>query len=138
MEAEIGNLRAQLTQSQNHVATLGQALDTLRNESSAAVARLEAAVTRLQAGGGQGEAPRRQKLLNLKNFQPKLYTGRDDDNFKEWTKSMLGYCNAQRKGYRAAMEWSEMSKEPIKDEDLGVLHWDEIDAANNELYVTCA
>ena len=138
MEQQLANIQVELTQSQQHVARLGAALDTLRNESSTAVANLRAqleAQTRAEDrhvdGGGKGK-----KLIHTKTLEPKKFAGKDEEDYKEWAKSIKNFLNAQTRGFRKILEWAEECTTAVDADDIELLVWDGVNVvdANEALY----
>ncbi len=121
----------QLTQSQGHIERLGGEMDKLRSESSAAIAELRGQLATAKA------EPRGEKVLNLvnsKSFEPKIFTGGHNENFRSWAKTVKNFCNSQRHGFRQALEWAEREKDQIDQNDLDMLSWPHVNAANTTLY----
>ncbi len=121
----------QLTQSQGHIERLGSEMDKLRSESSAAIADLRGQLATAKA------EPRGEKVLNLvnsKSFEPKIFTGAHDENFRSWAKTVNNFRNSQRHGFRQALEWAEREKDQIDQNDLDMLSWPHVNAANTTLY----
>ena len=103
-------VHAALTSSQDQVATLSTAIDSLRAESSNAVAELRnllaveqqrgAALTaRLaQDRGGHREGGRPVSFVNTKVFDGGQFSGAKGDNFRTWSKKAKVFCNALSRG----------------------------------------
>ena len=106
-QEQVANFQAQLLQSQDHTARLSEALETLRSESSDAVAevrrQLAAAEVKLHAMG-TSTSNRKESLLDLKEFHPKIFAGKDSDNVKPWAKRVRSYCNGRKKGSTVALD----------------------------------
>ena len=131
MEQQLAALQLELTQSQQHTARLGAALDALRNESSTAIADLrgllaEQARGRAVAVDGDGDDRRGKgrKIITVKNLEPKKFAGKDDEDFKEWSKSVKNFLNSQTRGFRKVLEWAEERTTPIDEDDVDLLTWD--------------
>ena len=155
-QEQVNALQAALLTSQEHVSGLARQLDqlradatataegtsvqlqTLRTESSDAVANLRAQVAELEAagkGGGDGKHEHSgNRLLNLKEFEPTVFAGKDGDNVKAWQKQVRQYCNAKQKGFKVALEWAEAQPTEITNDDLLGTDWAPAGTANEELF----
>ena len=136
-QEQVNALQQALLSSQEQVMGLSQQLDQLRAdatataestsaqlqglraESSDAVANLRGQVAVLeQAGRGGDGKSRGNRLINLKHFEPKVFSGKDGDPVKPWQKQVRNYCNAKEKGFRVALGWAEAQPETITNDDL--------------------
>ena len=112
-------------------AELEIALAVLRRESEAAVMNLQ---HHMQSMDGASRRGGYSGLLNLKHFEPKVFAGKDNEDIKPWAKKMRAYCNAKKAGYKVAMEWAEVQKEKITDNDLDLMQWEHAARADSELH----
>ena len=120
-----------LNAAKSDKAELDIALAVLRRDSESAVATLQ---RNIQESGGRRDGQSTSGLLNLKHFEPKTFGGKDSEDVKPWAKRMRSYCNAKRPGYKIAMEWAELQKEPVTTEDLELMEWEYAVRADTELY----
>ena len=130
LSQQLDQLRADATAT---AAGTSAQLDTLRQESSNAVANLRAQVSELETGRDKKDN-KGNKLINLKNFEPKIFSGKDGDPVKPWQKQIRNYCNAKQKGFRVALEWAEMQTDTITNDDLLGTDWAPAELANEELF----
>ncbi len=154
-QEQVTALNQALTQSQDHTAQLSQQIDQIKADSITALKLAEAnkkelvdvidrlrqeAVnsanelqTRVQAmenvRGG-----RSQGLIDAKTFDPKIFSGKDDENIKTWAKRVRAYCNARKRGFRTILEWAEQQNTPIDDADLTSLQWEPALESDGEFY----
>ncbi len=154
-QEQVTALNQALTQSQDHTAQLSQQIDQIKADSITALKLAEAnkkelvdvidrlrqeAVnsanelqTRVQAmenvRGG-----RSQGLIDAKTFDPKIFSGKDDENIKNWAKRVRAYCNARKRGFRTILEWAEQQNTPIDDADLTSLQWEPALESDGEFY----
>jgi len=154
-QEQLNALQAALVNSQEQVLSLSQQLDqlradatataqgttaqleTLRQESSEAVSNLRGQVALLEQAGRGGDRDGKNKgnrLINLKHFEPKVFSGKDGDPVKPWQKQVRAYCNAKEKGFRVALEWAEAQPENITNDDLLGTDWAPAETANEELF----
>ena len=132
LSQQLDQLRADATATAQ--ATEAQ-LQGLRTESSDAVANLRGQVALLEQVGRVGEREGKgNKLINLKHFEPKIFSGNDGDPVKPWQKQVRQYCNAKQKGFRIALEWAEAQPDVITNDDLMGTDWAPAETANEELY----
>ena len=118
LSQQLDQLRADATATAQ--GTTSQ-LELLRAESSDAVANLRAQVAELEAGKGSGGGKHEHggnRLLNLKEFEPTVFSGKDGGNVKVWQKQVRQHCNAKQKGFKTALEWAEAQPTEITNADL--------------------
>ena len=146
-QEQILHLNMQLEQTKEHLTRISNALDALRSESSDAVSDLRressdavadirrqlanAEAKIFQAGKG---IEKKIGLVNLKNFEPRVFAGKESENIKTWARRIKGYCNGKTKGFKTALEWAEIQTMPIDDDDLLTMNWEPAVEANDELY----
>ena len=97
------------------------------------MANLRGQVAQLEQGGRDGKS-KGNRLINLKHFEPKVFSGKDGDPIKPWQKQVRNYCNANEKGFRVALEWAEAQPEAITNDDLLGTDWAPAETANEELF----
>jgi hypothetical protein len=138
LSQQLDQLRADATAT---AANTTEQLRVLREESSGAVGDLRTQVAALgggkgSGGGGDREDRRGNRLINVKHFEPKIFTGKTggDVGIKAWQKSVRSYCNARQKGFRVALAWAEAQPDAISVEDLIGTDWAPAEEANEELY----
>ena len=153
-QEQMNALQAALVNSQEQVLDLSRQLDQLRAdatataqstevqlqglraESSDAVANLRGQVAALeQAGRGDRDGKSKgNRLINLKHFEPKVFSGKDGDPVKPWQKQVRNYCNAKEKGFRVALEWAEAQPQGITNDDLLGTDWAPAETVIEELF----
>ena len=72
-------------------------------------------------------------LLDLKVMQPEMFKGRRLDAFKPWAWKLKAYCNANRHGFRKAVDGAEPQAQKIT--DLLGMNWDHAIMADAKLHV---
>ena len=115
--AEIQVLRAQLTGQQQQSATLSQALDTVRAEAGNALRELRdtlageqqrasALQRRLDDHDGRDASGRARDwgLVKLSEFTGGKFAGARSESWKTWSKQAKIHFNAQKSGFRRALE----------------------------------
>ena len=123
-------VNATLASSQQQVATLSGAIDSLRAESSNAVAELRALLAAEQQRGQARDAQlldrrtRDVSFVNVKTFDGGQFAGGKSENFRAWAKKVKVFCNAQSKGFRKALEVAEKQETPVDIEALNLRGWD--------------
>ena len=130
LSQQLDQLRADATATAQGTT---QQLENLRRESPEAVANLRGQVAQLEQGGRDGKS-KGNRLINLKHFEPKVFSGKDGDPIKPWQKQVRNYCNANEKGFRVALEWAEAQPEAITNDDLLGTDWAPAETANEELF----
>ena len=148
-EAAFLALQQRLSQSEGHTQQLSEALDALRRDSQNAVSGLEAQLAQSRAELRQQveaarvemhqqhrhrEPERQWSLAVPKNHEPKTFSGGNNEDYKAWAKKMKKYCNAIKDGMSKLLEWAEIQKEPIKNDDQEVTEWEHGVAANTKLH----
>ena len=140
---QLAAVNAALTSSQQQVATLSGAIDSLRAESSNAVAELRALLAAEQQRGQahsaalQGGLDRRARdvqFVNVKTFDGGQFAGGKGENFRTWAKKVKVFCNAQSKGFRKALEVAEKQETSVDIEALNLRGWDEAVDADNKFH----
>ena len=131
-------VNAALRSSEQQVATLSRAIDSVRAEASSAVAELRQLLAveqqRIRDVGPQDRGERARSLVNTKTFEGGTFTGAKGDNFRAWTKKVRIYANAQLKGFKKALEHVEKQEQPVEVADLLTLGWNEAVDADSKLY----
>ena len=106
-QEQVDAINMALNSSQEQVATLSRAIDSVRAEASNAVGDLRnvlaAEQQRGQALAAQMESRterggRPVSFVNIKNFDGGQFTGLKGENFRAWSKKAKIYCNALRRG----------------------------------------
>ena len=129
-----------LRSSQEQVATLSRAVDSVRAEASGAVQELRAALATEQQRVQQlmqngGDRPERQRsLVNTKTFEGGVFIGAKTENFRAWAKKVKIYCNAQSKGFKKAMELAEKQDSSVDASDIQNFGWNEAVDADSKLH----
>ena len=115
-----------LEESQAHIATLAQQMETMKNqfaqERAAAENMMQTMREQMSRMEHRATGDDSHTFLNLKTMQVKTYAGEENDNIKPWTKTVTSYLNAKHKGMREALKWAKNCKAPI--EDLSTMGWD--------------
>ena len=136
VEQQVAALQTELAQSQQHVARLAAAIDALRNESSQAVSDLRRQLVLAQQVDPREDqrAGKGKKIINIKNFEPKSFGGKDEENYKEWAKSVKNFLNVQQRGFRKVLESAEEQTKPIDADDVELMSWENAAEADEALY----
>ena len=146
VEQQLVAVNVQLLASQEHVGTLSAAIDAVRKEASDAVLELRnAAVAEQQRTAQLSEALARQTtqgrafdfelhLVNTKDFAGGKFGGGKTESFKVWAEKVRIFCNAQRSGFRKALESVELNEDvPVSQSTLAGMIWEHADTANQKL-----
>ena len=102
----------QLDGSAEQTRMLFLARDTLRQESSNAIAELRRLLAEEQqrnsrGGGNGGKFEKEFCFVNTKTFEGGKFSGAKTKNYKAWAKRAKVFCSAQCRGFRRAMETAE-------------------------------
>ena len=132
-----------LSSSQEQVATLSRAIDSVRAEASNAVGDLRnllaAEQQRGQALAAQMESRterggRPVSFVNIKNFDGGQFTGLKGENFRAWSKKAKIYCNALGRGFKKALELAEQHEGSVDIDTLQLTGWAAAVEADARLY----
>jgi hypothetical protein len=128
----MGQLQAQLEQSNAHVTTLSAQLETLRSASDHSITELRASLQTVT--NMQKDKKKKMKLGGLKNLEPGSFDGRKDESYKAWAKSVKSYCEHDTEGFREALEWAENEAAVIDADTVELMSWEHAQTANKQLY----
>ena len=145
--AEIQVLRAQLTGQQQQSATLSQALDTVRAEAGNALRELRdtlageqqrasALQRRLDDHDGRDASGRARDwgLVKLSEFTGGKFAGARSESWKTWSKQAKIHFNAQKSGFRRALEAIEEKPDtPVDAHTLEDMNWEHAVSASGKL-----
>ena len=82
----------------------------------------------------QNNGESRLRLVDVKSMAPKGFAGAAGEGFKDWTKKVRAYCNANLPGYRSFLGWIEGQHAPITQQLLNTIDWKHRDSAASALY----
>ena len=134
-----------LTSSQEQVATLSRAIDSVRAEASGAVLELrnllaveqqrgQTLTTRLEQGHGGDRGARPVSFVNTKVFDGGTFSGLKGENFRMWSKKAKIFCNVLSRGFKKALELAETQETAVDVHALQLPGWDEAVEADAKLY----
>ena len=141
-QEQMAAVHAALTSSQEQVATLSSAIDSVRAEASNAVLELRnllaaeqqrgaAVAARLDRGRDTG---RPVSFVNTKVFDGGTFAGTKGENFRTWSKKAKVFCNALSRGFKQALELAEQSEGTVDVNGLNLNRWDEAVDADSKLF----
>ena len=147
MEQQITAINMQLQASQEQVTTLSKAVDSVRQEASDAVLGLRAQLAHEQAttqqlqdalarhpGSGGGGSSREMSAVNTKEFSGGKFSGAKNENFKVWSRKVRIFCNAQKHGFRKALEGLENNEEvEVNARVINEMAWEHAQTADAKL-----
>ena len=133
-QEQVDAINMALNSSQEQVATLSRAIDSLRAESSNAVADLrnmlaaeqqrgQAMAAQMEAGRGDRGGSRPINFVNVKTFDGGHFTGLKGENYRAWSKKAKIYCNVLSRGFKRALELAEQQEGSVDIEALQLTGW---------------
>ena len=131
VEPSILAFNLQLTEANAQIGLMSLALDTLRNDSVAAVQDLR---RQLAAATPVVSKAKEVNFINTKVFEGGKYTGGIKESVKTWAKKIKIYFNSQHRGMRQALELSEDAITKVAVGDLKLQDWQFVVEANEKLY----
>ena len=142
-------VQMQLASSEQQVATLSTAIDSVRKEASDAVLELRTGLAMEQARsaelaeklqqwpGQRADGPprtREMRLVNSKEFAGGKFAGAKNESFKTWSKRVRIFCNSQEPGFKKALESVELNEEQeVNARIIDEMRWDPGHTANQKL-----
>ena len=144
-QEQVDAINMALVSSQEQVATLSRAIDSVRAEASNAVADLRnvlaaeqqrglAMAAQLEAGRGERGGGRPVNFVNIKTFDGGTFAGLKGENFRAWSKKAKIYCNALSRGFKRALELAEQQESSVDIEALQLTGWTAAVEADAKLY----
>ena len=82
--------------SQDQIATLSSAIESLRTDSSNAIRELRNLLAEEKAKSSASKRSEKPlTFINSKNFEGGKFTGAKFENFRTWSKKVKIFCNTQ-------------------------------------------
>ena len=151
MAEQLAAVNMQLLSSQEQLAALSKAIDTVRQEASDAVTDLRNGLLKEQIkskemtdyitkfgqaqnpqGGGYKE--REMSLVNTKEFHGGQFAGAKNESFKIWGRKVRIFCNAQKQGFRKVLEDVENNEDvEIGARQIAEMAWEHAQTADAKL-----
>ena len=123
MQAQIGTMMAQMQSLTDQNVTVTRAFDAFRAAATQEINNLKAQQAAPGGGVTRPDGNGLNKLIDVKDFKPTVFSGARDQDYKPWRKLFLTYANLQCPGFRGALEWVENRKTEIDDRAIAELNW---------------
>ena len=131
---ELNLTRQALQQVQQDNNGLRQAQAALEQNTAAVLQAQMQQVTGMEERLKKTLHVQRMDLLNLKNYKPEGFTGKEGEAWNPWTKKVKLFLNGKAPGFRQALKWCEDCQAEIDPSVLARMPWDMKDAANEQLH----
>ena len=134
MQAQVGTLMAQMQTLADQNTTVTRAFDAFRAMASQEIQNLKAHIAAPGGGVARADSNGLNKLIDVKDFKPQVFSGSRDQDYKPWRKLFLTYANLQCPGFRTALEWIENRKTEIDEQAIRELNWPLSEEAGTKLW----
>ena len=115
LRAEAIALTERLLLSEQHGVRVASELDGLRAETDAALREANKQISEFKKSGSGTAYEERLDLVDVKTMKPQVFSGHQNESYKQWAKKLKAFCNARKPGFRKALEWAEQETVAIDD-----------------------
>jgi hypothetical protein len=126
-----------LRSSQEQVATLSRAIDSVREEASNAVSEIRGTLA-VATAQLQERKKREMSFVNVKTFDGGTFAGARGDNtlasYRAWAKKVKVLTNAQSRGSKKILGKAEKSEGPVDVNTLTDTNWESALEADSKLH----